>query len=290
MENRVVFIGMDQGRDELLYSSVKGKNPFKDVRVRKALYQAIDIETIKTKLMNGQAVPTGAVVPSPLGSFNDPDVEKRLPYDLAGARKLMADAGYADGFEVTLDCPNNRYINDEKICLALAAMWAQLKVKVNVNAMPRSTSSRRSTSSTRRCTCSAGAARSPTPRRPSRRSTATVATRASAPATTATSSTTSSTRWPAASSKEADPDKRKALIKQAFLCCTTRPCATSRCTASSSPGPSATTCRPCTAPTTGSKVAVDHGEVALRACPRRALRLRCWPEPWPPTNVSARPR
>ena len=51
----------------------------------------------------------------------------------------MADAGYADGFEVTLDCPNNRYINDEKICLALAAMWAQLKVKVNVNAMPRST-------------------------------------------------------------------------------------------------------------------------------------------------------
>ena len=138
-ENRVVFIGMDQGRDELLYSSVKGRNPFKDVRVRKALYQAIDIETIRTKLMNGQALPTGAVVPSPLGSFNDPEIEKRLPYDLAAARKLMAEAGYGDGFEVTLDCPNNRYINDERICLALAAMWAQIKLKVNVNAMPRTT-------------------------------------------------------------------------------------------------------------------------------------------------------
>ena len=64
-ENRIVFIGMDQGRDELLYSSVKGKNPFKDVRVRKALYQAVDIETMKTKLMNGQSYPSGGMTPSP---------------------------------------------------------------------------------------------------------------------------------------------------------------------------------------------------------------------------------
>lgn len=138
-ENRVVFIGMDQARDELLYSSVKGKNPFKDQRVRQALYQAIDIESMKTKLMNGQALPTGGMTPSPLGSYNDPELEKRLPYDVAGAKKLMADAGWADGFEVTLDCPNNRYINDEEICVALASMWAQLKVKVRVNAMPRAT-------------------------------------------------------------------------------------------------------------------------------------------------------
>jgi peptide/nickel transport system substrate-binding protein len=138
-ENRIVFIGMDQGRDELLYSSVKGKNPFKDLRVRKALYHAVDIETMKTKLMNNQSYPTGGLTPSPLGSYNDPEIEKRLPYDLAAARKLMADAGYADGFEVQLDCPNNRYINDEEICIALAGMWAQLKVKVRVNAMPRAT-------------------------------------------------------------------------------------------------------------------------------------------------------
>jgi len=99
MENRVVYIGMDQGRDELLYSSVKGRNPFKDLRVRQALYHAIDIETIRSRLMNGQAIPTGALVPSPLASFGDPQIEARLPYDLERARRLMAEAGYADGFD-----------------------------------------------------------------------------------------------------------------------------------------------------------------------------------------------
>lgn len=138
-ENRIVFIGMDQHRDELLYSSVKGKNPFKDQRVRKALYQAVDIETIKSKLMRGQSMPTGGITPSPLGAYNDPALEMRLPYDLEGAKKLMAEAGYPQGFEVTLDCPNNRYINDEEICQTLASMWARLNVKVRVNAMPRST-------------------------------------------------------------------------------------------------------------------------------------------------------
>ena len=137
-ENRIIFIGMDQGRDELLYSSVKGKNPFKDQRVRQALYQAVDEESIKAKLMRGQAAPTGAVTPSPLGSYNDPTLEKRLPFDLAAGKKMLTAAGYPEGFEVTLDCPNDRYINDEEICKTLASMWARLGVKVRVNAMPRS--------------------------------------------------------------------------------------------------------------------------------------------------------
>ena len=136
-ENRIVFIGMDQARDELLYSSVKGKNPFKDQRVRQALYQAVDIDTIKNKLMRGQAAPTGATMVSPIGTFNDPALEARRPFDLAAAKQLMTAAGYADGFEVTLDCPNNRYINDEEICKTLASMWARLNVKVRVNTMPR---------------------------------------------------------------------------------------------------------------------------------------------------------
>jgi len=137
-ENRIVFIGMDQARDKLLYGNVAGdKNPFKDLRVRRALYHAVDIETMRTKLMNGLSVPTGGVTPSPLGSFNDPQIESRLPFDLAKARALMAEAGYPEGFEITLDCPNNRYINDEEICVALATMWSQIKVKVKVNAMPR---------------------------------------------------------------------------------------------------------------------------------------------------------
>lgn len=139
-ENRVVFIGMDQFRDKLLHGNVPGdKNPFKDLRVRKALYQAVDIETMRTKLMNGLSVPTGGNTPSPLGSYNDPAIEARYPYDLEGAKKLMADAGYGSGFDVTLDCPNNRYINDEEICIALAQMWSKINVRVRVNAMPRAT-------------------------------------------------------------------------------------------------------------------------------------------------------
>ena len=136
-ESRVIFIGMDQYRDELLYSSVKGKNPFKDVRVRRALYQAIDIETLRSKLMNGQSLPTGSLVPNTLAAYNDPLLETRLPFDVARARALMAEAGYAEGFDVTIDCPNNRYVNDEEICLSLASMWAQIKVRLKVNAQPR---------------------------------------------------------------------------------------------------------------------------------------------------------
>ena len=139
-ENRIVYIGMDQARDSLLYGkSPDGKNPFKDVRVRRAMYQAIDIEAIKSRLMNNQAAPTGAVVPSPIADFNDPEIEKRLPYDTAKAKALMAEAGYGSGFEVTLDCPNNRYINDEEICVALAAMWDKIGIKTRVNAMPKAT-------------------------------------------------------------------------------------------------------------------------------------------------------
>ena len=137
-ENRIIFIGMDQGRDELLYSSVKGKNPFKDQRVRQALYQAVDEESIKTKLMRGQAAPTGATMVSPMGTYNDPALEKRLPFDLDAAKKLLTSAGYPEGFEFTLDCPNDRYVNDEEICKTLASMWARLGMKVRVNTMPRS--------------------------------------------------------------------------------------------------------------------------------------------------------
>ena len=138
-ENRIVFIGMDQFRDELASSNIKGKNPFKDVRVRKALYQAVDIETMKTKLMSGQSFPTGGNTPSPKAAFNDPKIESRFPFDLAAAKKLMAEAGYPNGFEVQLDCPNNRYIQDEEICIALAGMWDKIGVKVKVVAIPRVT-------------------------------------------------------------------------------------------------------------------------------------------------------
>ena len=90
MENRIVYIGMDQARDSLLYGkSPDGKNPFKDVRVRRALYQAVDIETLKTKLMNGQSQPTGVLMPSPLAYFGDAELDRRLPFDLERAKACL---------------------------------------------------------------------------------------------------------------------------------------------------------------------------------------------------------
>ncbi len=136
-ENRVVFFGFDQMRDELLYSSVKGKNPFKDVRVRTAVYQAIDIEALRSRTMRGSALPTGGITPSILAS--NPDAEKRLPFDPKRARELLTEAGYPNGFDITLDCPNNRYVNDEEICLAVAAMLTRAGITTRVTAMPRAT-------------------------------------------------------------------------------------------------------------------------------------------------------
>jgi peptide/nickel transport system substrate-binding protein len=138
-ENRIIFLQMDQARDELLNSNVKGKNPFKDKRVRQAFYQAIDVEAIKRSVMRGLSVPTPYNLPNPEKAGIPPNLYKRYPVDIAAAKKLLADAGYPDGFEVGLDCPNNRYINDEKICQAVAAMLARIGVKVNLNAMPRAT-------------------------------------------------------------------------------------------------------------------------------------------------------
>jgi peptide/nickel transport system substrate-binding protein len=134
-ENRIIFFGFDQSRDELLYADVKGKNPFKDRRVREAIYRAIDIESLKRVTMRGQALPTGGITPSILAS--NPEAEARLPYDLPRAKQLLAEAGYPNGFGFTLDCPNNRYINDEQICVAVAGMLAKVGLRVRVNAQPR---------------------------------------------------------------------------------------------------------------------------------------------------------
>ena len=130
-ELRTIFLGMDQKRDELLYSSVKGKNPFKDVRVRKAFYQAIDIETITARVMRGAATPTALMVAPGIKGFV-PELNKRPPHDVEAAKKLLAEAGYPNGFEVSMNCPNDRYVNDAKICEAVAANLARVGVKVNL--------------------------------------------------------------------------------------------------------------------------------------------------------------
>jgi len=137
-ENRTIFIGFDQQRDELLFSDVKGKNPFKDLRVRQALYQAINIEAIQKSVMRGSSDPTGAIMQRAVNGWTK-EAHQRLPFDPKKARELLTAAGYPNGFSFTLDCPNNRYINDEEICKALVTMWAQVGLKVSLNAMPRAT-------------------------------------------------------------------------------------------------------------------------------------------------------
>ncbi len=137
-ENRTIFYGFDQWRDELQYSSVKGKNPFKDRRVRQAFQLAIDVNAIKAQVMRGLATPTNVMFAPQVEGY-DKALDTVVKPDRERARKLLAEAGYPQGFEVTLDCPNNRYINDEKICQATAAMLAQIGVKVRLNSMPRAT-------------------------------------------------------------------------------------------------------------------------------------------------------
>jgi peptide/nickel transport system substrate-binding protein len=134
-EVRTIFFGLDSFRDELLYSNIKGKNPFKDVRVRKAIYQAIDIDAIKAKVMRGMSQPSALLI-SPLLFARSAEF-KRHPYDPAAAKRLLAEAGYPAGFEIRMDCPNDRYVNDEAICQAVGAMLARIDVKVTVNAEPK---------------------------------------------------------------------------------------------------------------------------------------------------------
>jgi peptide/nickel transport system substrate-binding protein len=137
-ELRTIFLGMDQARDELLYSNVKGKNPFKDQRVRQAFFQAIDIEAIKSRIMRGAATPTALMVAPGIKGFA-PELNKRLPYDVEAAKKLLAEAGYPNGFEVKMNCPNDRYVNDGEICQAVAGMLARTGVKITLEAESKGT-------------------------------------------------------------------------------------------------------------------------------------------------------
>jgi len=137
-ELRTIFLGMDQSRNELLFSSVKGKNPFKDKRVRQAFYQAIDINAIQKAVMRGASAPTALMIAPGIKGF-PADLNTRMPYDVEAAKKLLADAGYPQGFEVGMNCPNDRYVNDEDICRAIAAMMARIGVKVNLMAESKAT-------------------------------------------------------------------------------------------------------------------------------------------------------
>ena len=133
---RTIFLGMDQAADKLR-SGNTGDNPFKKKEVRQALYQAIDIEAIKKKVMRGLSEPAGIITFPGVNGYTQ-DLDKRLPYDVDAAKKLLADAGYPKGFDVELRCPNDRYVNDEAICTAVVGMLGKIGVNVNLFAQTKS--------------------------------------------------------------------------------------------------------------------------------------------------------
>ncbi len=135
-ELRTIFLGFDVSRPELLKSDVKGKNPFQDRRVRQAFYQAVDVNAIKQRVMRNQSRPTGLMYGPGINGYT-PESDVRLSYDPEGAKKLLAEAGYPNGFGVTLDCPNDRYVNDEAICQAVTVMLARIGVRVTLAAQTR---------------------------------------------------------------------------------------------------------------------------------------------------------
>ncbi|MBM3378760.1 MAG: ABC transporter substrate-binding protein [Betaproteobacteria bacterium] len=133
-EVRTIFIGLDQGSDELKYGQ-KGANPFKDVRVRRALSMAVDRPAIQRTIMRNLSLPA-AILVAPGVNGHSAELDKVGPANIEGAKRLLAEAGYPNGFEFTLDCPNNRYVNDEEVCQAIVGMWAKVGVKTRLNAMP----------------------------------------------------------------------------------------------------------------------------------------------------------
>jgi peptide/nickel transport system substrate-binding protein len=135
-ENRTIFLGMDVGSPELRTSDVTGRNPFSDRRVRQAMNMAVDREAIKRAVMRNQSLPAGIVMPPFVNGYTK-ELDFIPKVDPLAAMKLLAEAGFPNGFSVTLHCPNDRYINDESICQAVASMLAKIGIRVNLVAQPK---------------------------------------------------------------------------------------------------------------------------------------------------------
>ena len=135
-ELRTIFLGFNLARDELSDSDAKGRNPFRDRRVRQAFAQAIDEDTIKAKVMRGFARPAGLLVGPGISGY-DAALDTRPIFDPGAAKALLAESGYPNGFSLGMDCPNDRYVNDEAICDAVVAMLAKVGVKVKLDAETR---------------------------------------------------------------------------------------------------------------------------------------------------------
>jgi peptide/nickel transport system substrate-binding protein len=135
-ELRTIFLGLQQAWPELKGSDVKGKNPLKDVRVRRAFALAIDEPLIARVIMRGLAHPTYEMWGPGVNGYN-PTLDVRPKPNPAAAKKLLTEAGYPNGFRLEMDCPNDRYVMDAQICTAIVSMLAKVGVKVDLNAQTK---------------------------------------------------------------------------------------------------------------------------------------------------------
>ena len=135
-QNRTIFFGMNVGAEDLERDSVDGANPLADVRVRQAMNMALNRDAIQQVVMAGQSVPAGMIAPPFVNGYTEA-LDAIPEGDMAAAQALMEEAGYGDGFSIQLDCPNDRYVNDEAICQAAVGMLGQIGVTVNLNAQPK---------------------------------------------------------------------------------------------------------------------------------------------------------
>jgi peptide/nickel transport system substrate-binding protein len=136
IESRVLFLGFDHQSDSLaLGEAADGGNPLKDVRVRQAIYQAIDAEAIVERIMRGNAQEAALLIAPGVDGYRAED-DIRLPTNPEAAKTLLAEIGYGEGFKLTLRCPNDRYVNDEAICTAIVPMLARIGVEVTLDAVP----------------------------------------------------------------------------------------------------------------------------------------------------------
>ncbi|SFR05201.1 ABC transporter substrate-binding protein [Poseidonocella sedimentorum] len=135
-QNRVIFFGLNMGADDIEADDVDGANPLADVRVRKAMSMAINRDAIQQVVMRGQSIPAGMIAPPFVNGWTA-EMDAESSTDIEGAKALLAEAGYGDGFSIRLDCPNDRYINDEAICQAAVGMLGQIGITVNLDAKPK---------------------------------------------------------------------------------------------------------------------------------------------------------
>lgn len=135
-ELRTIFLGMDQWREESL-DAPGTKNPFLDQRVREAFAHALDLDAIHRVVMRGASTPTGLMIAPGVNGFQE-DMNEPYPYDPELSKELLAEAGYPDGFPVTLDCPSDRYVNDEAICIAIVPMLERIGIDITLNAQNQS--------------------------------------------------------------------------------------------------------------------------------------------------------